>query len=217
MVVLTLIPDAINVAMLIATSVMAILMYKTFKSGQEQTSISLGINQYHIYYTEFKDYVEEAKNLKFDDESDVLSKAGISNIKARFDGLNYIPAFLFLRNLHENRVTRPDEELIDGFRFGVLFPLTRYYDRLFEFLQRIQNDEVLSERYKKILFMHAEKDLLQNYFRICNYTYANILWYNIEPLKTQGFDYKPFYHINDLYIQNNLFQFKSLDFYKTTT
>jgi len=57
--------DTINTLILIVYIITAVVIYRTFKAGKEQSSISLSISQHNIYYNELLDLFEDAKNIKF--------------------------------------------------------------------------------------------------------------------------------------------------------
>jgi hypothetical protein len=215
-----LITTAISVATLITTIITAFYLYRTYRTGQSQTSTSLAINQFNIYYNEFVDFVKEAENLKFGDESSNLSVVGLSDIPNRYNGINYIATLNFttdrMKYILQNTKTLNERSLRSNFREGILYPLSRFYDRLYKFLLRIKNDDVLIQNYKNILYMYVERDLLQTYFRVCNNTHGPELLYDLTPFKTQAYDANSFYGINRFFIENNCFQYNNLTFYQET-
>lgn len=206
----------INIGSLFVAIITLIYLFKTYKTSQRQTSMSLAINQYNIYHSEFKDFLEEAKNLRFRSESLNLNQVGLADATTKYNGLNYIEIFLCTIPGSIWREKLAEFKLEHSFRSGVLFPLTLYHDRLYDFLCRINNDPILSGNYKGILYNYIERDLLQAYFRICNNTFRDSLEHNILEFSTNAYDAKSFYAINDFYINNNAFRYKSLQFYQNT-
>jgi hypothetical protein len=211
--------DTINTLILIVYIITAIVIYMTFKGGQEQTSISLSISQHNIYYNELLDFIEDAKNIKFN--SYLGDKAHIS-IRSNIDksnGIDYMSLFQFTDHYAATLDRNIDDiEQIDDFRFNVLFPLERYYDRLYYFLNTILKDKILKDNHKRIIFNKVERDILQTYFRVCNYAVPNDKrQYNLSTFDTEKYKSESFYKINQFYIDNRLFQFKDLDFYRKTT
>lgn len=211
--------DTINTLILITYIVTAWVIYRTFKEGKRQTTISLSISQYNILYKELIDLIDDAKSLKF--KSDLGNEAHV-NIRTRIDeanGINYIALFLFTANDNKFIQSQPDgQSHINDFRHNILFPLVRYYDRLHYFLETVIKDDVLEANHKKYIYNKMERDLLQTYFRVCNYRFmSNEPDYNLRTFETEKFSADSFYKINSLFIEKNLFQFKDLDFYKRTT
>lgn len=210
--------DTINTLILITYIVTVWVIYKTFKEGKRQTTISLSISQYNILYKELLDLIEDAKNIKF--KSDLGEEAHV-NIRTRIDeanGIYYIPLFLFTSSGVKFLKKDDAAKHINDFRHNILFPLVRYYDRLYQFLEIVIKDEILEPNHKNYIYNKVERDLLQTYFRVCNYQFMSEKPdYDLIPFETEKFNADSFYRINKLFIEKNLFQFKDLEFYKETT
>lgn len=211
--------DTINTLILIVYIITAIVIYKTFKSGKEHTMISLSISQHNIYYNELIDFIEDAKNIRFNsylgDKAHICIKSNIANS----NGINYISLFQFTDHYAETIAARDEgHDQIDDFRTSILFPLERYYDRLYYFLETVLKDSILKENHKRIIFNKAERDILQTYFRVCNYSVPNgKRQYNLSTFDTGAYSSNSFYRINSFFIDNKLFQYKNLEFYKITS
>lgn len=207
----------VNFLIFIVYAIMAKYMFKTFTGGQKQTEISLAINQYNIYHFELQELIVEGKNIKFHTD---LGDSILKPLKYQYsnsNGIDYMGVFtiithkwLIIKTYEENR-----KDLIEDFRDNVLFPLSRYYDKLFHFLNRIKNDSVL-KNYKNILYINIENNILQTYFRLCNNCVGNYKTVDLSSFKTEGFDPDTFYRINKFYIENGIFQYKDLKFYQDT-
>ena len=216
--------DIINVLILIVYIITAGLIYLTFDQGRRQTGISLSIGQFNIFYDELKDFIDDARSIKF--KSDFGNNAS-PNIKSNIDnsnGINYVQLFAFTSTaeiITRNKKTDDDSEWngeINDFRHNILFPLSRYYDRLFYFINNVYTDKILLDEHKKIIFNKIERDILQTYFRVSNYSvYNNQLHYNLSTFDTEVYKSESFYIINKFFIEHNLFQYKDLKFYQMTT
>jgi len=213
--------DTINSLILIIYIITARVIYITFIEGKKQTAISLSISQFNIYYNELLDFFEDGKAIKL--HSDLGDKAHpiIKDNIEKVDGINYIYLFLYaekylVEDIDDKNVDRIRNQIND-FRHNILFPLEKYYDRLFHFLNSIYKDNILEKNHKNILFNKVERDILQTYFRICNYSFiTNEKNYDLSTFDTPKYNSKSFYKINNLFIENKLFQYKSLEFYCKT-
>ena len=184
------------------------------------TSTSLAINQFNIYNDELKSFKEEAKNIKFEQKFKYPMITPEDFEKS--NGVSYITLFTFstdenIISNHNSDITLDPNYLdIALFRSSVIFPLERFYAKLSHLLEKILKDKILLKRYKAILFSRIERDLLQDYFRICNYEFFEKRLYNLSIFKSEGYNSNKFYKINQFYIANNLFDYEDLKFYKTT-
>lgn len=195
----------------------AILLIRNFILGQKQTKLSLAINQFKIYKEELDGFINEAKSIKFKSIREELTKP-YKNSYEESDGIFYIHLFLIIDHI---KFLSPESEerrlLISDFRGQVIFPLLKFYDKLFHFLVRIYKDEVLSKDYKKILYNYIERDLLQTYFRIANNkNLGEEMQYDLSVFETPVFKKDTFYRINQFYIYRDIFQYKNQDFYIKT-
>lgn len=205
----------VNFLIFIVYAIMAKYMYKTFTGGQKQTEISLAINQFNIYHFELQGLIEEAKNIKFYSDLDLIN-GKLKSLSPAYDkanGINYIEVFSMLTNPSYD--LKNNQDMINDFRHNVLFPLVRYYDKLFYYLNRVKNDKVLNHDYRNILYNHIESDLLQVYFRICNHCHGTYMTVDLSIFKTEVFDPESFYMINRFFIENKTFQYKDLNFYQS--
>ena len=210
-------PDPINLLILVVYAVMAFLMWRTFKEGQRQSNVSLSIGQFNILNKELEGLNTEAQNFKFKSEMEEVQFKPFRHAFETSNGIYYIDLFNILDTIkfyHE-----PSDEkrnYVNDFRHNILFPLTRFYDKLFDFLQRIKTDTTINNEHRKILYYYIERDLLQTYFRICNYQFGGTLKCRLTDIETEKFKESLFHRINDFYRTNNLFQFKDLNFYQMT-
>ncbi len=207
----------VNFLILIVYAFMAKYMYRTFIGGQKQTETSLAINQFNIYHTELQGLIEEGKNIKFHSDMDegILKTLNYQFIKS--NGIEYISAFTIATDTLQDTLKndKNSQAIINDFRHNVLFPLSRYYDKLFHFLNRVKIDKVLNQDYKNILYNYIERDILQTYFRVCNNCVEGYyMTVDLTPFKTIKYDPETFYRINKFYIENEIFQYKDLAFYK---
>ena len=162
-------------------------------------------------------FIEEAKQIEFQQPYGNLFIAAI-NPPEYGNGINYIHLFIRVpvmyykcdKNLEEKK------QKLDNFRHCILFPLSRYYHRLYSFLVRIKNDKVLGLDYQNMLYNYIERDLLQNYFRIFNNKTSGNIDYDLSIFDTELYKSKSFYLINNFYIENNAFQHEDLNFYTHT-
>jgi hypothetical protein len=205
---------------LILSLVTAAFLIANFFISRKITSTSLAINQFNIYNDEIKSFKEEAKNIKFEQKFKYSMITPEDFNKS--NGVSYIVLFTFATDENIIRNHNPDITLdpnyldISLFRSSVIFPLERFYAKLSHLLEKILKDEILLKEYKAILFSRIERDLLQDYFRICNYEFLKRKLYNLAIFKSQGYDANKFYKINEFYITNNLFDYENLKFYKAT-
>lgn len=208
------IPDSINTLVLLVSSIMAWVMYKTFKEGQKQTRQALAIDQFHIFEKELGGLLEEAGKIKFESYTQYEK---LKPYKDQFDNANGIYYIYIFDVLNDVRLLPFDSEerryLVDSFRHAALFPLTRYYDKLHHFLTRIDQDQILSDNYKKLLYNYVERDILQIYFRVCNYSFVGQLHCDLSVFETVKYKPQTFYKINQFFIDKNAFEFKSQAFY----
>jgi|GEM_PF-5375890 len=206
--------DTINCAILIVYTIMAWYMYRTFEIGFRQTKFSLAINQFGIFNDQLKQFKDEGENIRF--KLNLYSENDINNFtKAveKSNGIYYIEIFLLLSH-SPNEFT---ESEINEVRTQILFPLTKYYNRIFKFLEDIYNDNILTDEYKIILFNNIERDILQTYFRVCNNKFGEQKTVDFNIFKTIRFiPEQSFLKINQFYIENNLFKFENLMFYEGT-
>lgn len=194
----------------------AFFLIKNFFLGQKQTKISLSINQFNIFQKELEGLTKEAKGIKFSSNQQDLTKPYQKHFEES-DGIYYIGLFLIISHIkYYNKESQERDALLNDFRHQIIFPLFKYYSKIFQFLNRVKNDEVLSESYKKILYNYIERDILQSYFRISNNKLGNELHYDLSIFETPVFNPNSFYSVNDFYIKNNLFQYQNLNFYITT-
>lgn len=209
----------VNFLILIVYALMAKYMYSTFTGGQKQTEISLSINQFNIYHFELQGLIGEGKNIKF--RSD-LNEGILKTLDYQFinsNGIEYISVFTIATDTLKYTLNKNNENsqvVINDFRNNVLFPLSRYYDKLFHFLNRVKADKVLNQDYRNILYNYIERDVLQTYFRVCNNCFQDFMTVDLLPFKTIKYDTETFYKINKFYIENKIFQYKDLQFYKDT-
>jgi hypothetical protein len=210
-------PDPINLIIFIVYAVMAILMWKTFKEGQRQSNISLSISQFNILNKEFEGLLSEAQNMKFKSELEDLQLKPFRHSFEKSNGIYYISLFTILDTIKYYKDPSDEKEnYIIDFRHNVIFPLSRFYDKIHHFLQRVQIDKTINDDHKRILYYYIERDLLQTYFRVCNHRFGNILQCSLADIETEVFKEAAFHEINVFYKRNSLFQFKNLNFYETT-
>jgi hypothetical protein len=210
-------PDPINLIILIVYSVMAFLMWKTFKEGQRQSNISLSISQFNILNKEFEGLLSEAQNIKFKSELEDIQLNPFRHAFEKSNGIYYIDLFNILDTIkYYQEPSDEKKNYINDFRHNVIFPLTRFYDKIYHFLQRVQIDKTINDDHKKILYYYIERDLLQTYFRVCNYKMGNMLKCSLADIETKAYTEAMFHTINEFYKSNGLFQFKNPSFYETT-
>jgi hypothetical protein len=213
--------DKINFAILIVYFITAIVIFITFWEGKKQTKISSSIGQYNIMKDEFSDFLEDAKNLKFNskliENADESIKPDLQNV----NGIDYIPLFMFATdNTVLSSLKKGDnDENKQDFRHNIIFPLERYYDKLYNYILSVVKDEILEQSHKDIILKKIERDILQTYFRVCNYGIGinGENFYQIHSFKTEKFNPDSFYRINKLYTDKKLWQYKNLEFYQETT
>lgn len=211
------ISDIINIVICIIYLITAFLMFKTFKETKKQTGISLDISQYNIFHTELLDFIEEAKNSKFHSNllEDILKP--LKNDYEKSNGIYYMHVFSNVHTTINFNNGADNLAFINDYRSNVLFPLTRYYDKLLFFVNRIKDDKLLSIEYKLVLYYLIEMNVLPIYFRVSNCLGpSGSIQCNLTPFSTENYDSKTFYEINEFYIANNLFQYKDLKYYKHT-
>jgi len=217
----------VGIVNIMVVAITAIILYRTLKEGQrqsdesrKQTSYSLAINQYNIVYQDLKGIHKKFEELNF---KEILKKSNIAETNLpqssrqgieEANGLNIPMIYLFRPFLHPTNKSLK-EEGIGFFRFNIIFPLLREYVSLFDFLKDVKNDKILSIEYKNRLYKIIERDILQSYFRICNYRRFTNMKYYLSSLQPE--DLEDFYAINNFYIENNLFQYNPLDFYESHT
>ncbi|MFA6089446.1 MAG: hypothetical protein WC755_06285 [Candidatus Woesearchaeota archaeon] len=216
-------PDTINFFILIVYVITAFLIYRTFNEGRKQTKISLSINQFNIFYNDLKDLIEDAENIKYKTDLGENANSSTKSYLEKSNGINYIGLFQFTLNTERliNKQLKDDNYTdtiqINDFRQNIIFPLGRYYDRLLYFLNSVDKDDILQINHKKIIYNKVERDILQTYFRVCNYQFSGKLDYNLSIFDTDTYKSEMFYRINKFYINKNLFQYKDLEFYCKTT
>lgn len=192
-------------------------MWKTFKEGQRQSNVSLSISQFNILNKEFEGLLSEAQNMKFKSELEELPLKPFRQAFEKGNGIYYIELFEILNTIkYYQEPSDEKRKCIIDFRHNVIFPLSRFYDKIHHFLQRVQIDKTINDDHKRILYYYIERDLLQTYFRVCNYRFGNILHCSLAEIETKVFTEEAFHEINIFYKKNSLFQFKSLNFYETT-
>jgi len=207
---------------ILVVAVTAIILYRTLKEGQRQseegrklTGYSLAINQYNILYQDLLGIIKKFEELNF---TEIINKSNNPSLqkfnsgKEIANGMNLPMIYIFGQFLHPQNEDLTEKE-VSNFRLFILFPLLREYVSLYDFLKEIRNDKILSVEYKSRFYKIIERDILQSYFRICNFSMFNhILKYNLSSL--QETDLEDFYAINNFYIENNLFQYNNLKFYQ---
>jgi len=230
--------DTINSLILIVYTVTAYFIYNTLKVGQRQldegqkqfeegqklTKTSLALSQFNIYNDELKNFINDAKNIKFQSSTDENTNKKLKQDMLEANGIFYISLFSFiytakvLLNTKDDEESRKVNETVSDFRHNVLFPLERFYDRLLHFLNSVKKDLTMEDSYKQIIYTKVERDLLQTYFRICNYKIlGEKLDYDLVIFDTTVYNSKSFYRINQFYIDNTAFNYKDLTFYNKTT
>ena len=127
------------------------------------------------------------------------------------NGMNIAMMSLFRPFLHPENENLKEIE-VSSFRLFLLFPLLREYVSLLDFLKEVRSDKILSIEYKNRFYKIIERDVLQSYFRICNFCMFQYMKYNLSSL--QKTDLEDFYAINNFYIENDLFQYNNLRFYQ---
>lgn len=213
--------ELLNLFAVIAYFITAIIMYLTLDEGRKQTKISLSISQFNILDNLLSDFINEAKTITF--KSELEDDSFLNNIlksHPELSGIYYMPLLIIALNNRLGVMLRDGEiDRLNNYRHNIVFPLVGYYDKLYGFIIDVIKDEVITEKYKKMLLKKVEREILQTYFRVCNYSVINdgVLAYNLNPLETENFDLDSFYKINKLYIDKGLFEYKDLDFYKETT
>lgn len=218
----------INICLVLVGLYTAIILFRTLKEGQrqskeaqQQTGYSLAINQYNILYQDLVGITKRFAELNF---KEIIKKDNVieTSFLGKFhqgieeaNGMNISMIYLFRPFLHPENEKLTEAEIIH-FRIYILFPLLREYVSLYDFLKEVKSDKILSDEYKNRFYKIIERDILQSYFRVCNYSYFNdILKYNFS--KLQKVDLVDFFAINNFYIENNLFQYNNLEFYQQHT
>ena len=205
---------------LILSLITAGFLIANFFISRKITTTSLAINQFNIYNDELKAFKEEAKNIKFEQKFKYSMITPEDFEKS--NGVSYITLFTFsadeniIRNYNSDITLDPNYLDISLFRSSVIFPLEIFYSKLSHLLEKILKDKILLKEYKTFLFSRIERDLLQDYFRICNFEFLDRKTYNLAIFKSEGYNSDKFYKINKFYIENNLFDFRNLEFYKAT-
>jgi hypothetical protein len=196
--------------------VTAFFLVRNFYLGRKMTGISVSINQFNIYYKELEGFIKEAKDMKFVSKKPELLKSYEERYR-QANGISYINIFPVVKDVGFYEAESAERQaIIDDFRNEVIYPLFKFYDRLRHYLERIDDDSILSAEYKDILFNYVERDLLQDYLRITNHRAGGQLWYDLTLFETPVFDQRIFYRINEFYISHEAFQFKDLAFYQRT-
>jgi len=205
---------------LILSLITSTFLILNFFISRRISKTSLAINQFNIYNNELTIFIDEAKNIKYEQKIKYSMLTPEDFIKA--NGISYISLFTFstdeeiIRNYNPDITRDPNYLDISLFQHTVIFPLERFYRKLLDLLKNILNDKTLLSEYKVFLFRKIERDLLQDYFRICNYEVVEKKLYNLSIFKTISYNPNSFYLINDLFRQHNLFNYRNLDFYKET-
>lgn len=104
-------PVAINLVILVVYSIMAFLMWRTFKEGQRQSDVSLSISQFNTLNNDLKTLISEAKNIKF---ISGVSESFLKPFKNNFERSNSINnIYLFLIpdtiNFYEEEINEKKE------------------------------------------------------------------------------------------------------------
>lgn len=193
-----------------------ILLIFTLSDSQSFNSRQLSINEYNILLQDFELLKTNLDKLTFNIDTTGFSDSFKRQL-TESNGINYISLFSQFFNFELSRNQAENDNLIDIFRIGVIFPLVRNYRNLVIFLNEVIQNDILNDRYKKKFYLKTEQLLLQNYLRICN---------NLDPLGKPNYDLKmfdspafksdEFLELNELYKKHNLFQLHDLDFYKNT-
>lgn len=191
-----------------------LLLFFTLMIMYLQLRNTLSNEEYKGYKEDLKDRISIFKNIKFSPNDNIYPKDSqlLASIKES-DGINYYSVFTNL-GLEIND-DKQDSSVIIDFKMRFLSPLHREYVALFDLLSEISENKLLSISHKMRLYKKVEMDLLQVYFKICNKTISpnsNNKEYDLSAYKLLDFN---FYIINDFYIENNLFRYHPLEFYKT--
>lgn len=205
-------PDPINLLILIVYAIMAIFMYQTLKEAQKQTTYTLAINQFNIFNSELQEFITEGKNIKFNSNF-ALNTQSYYNCIDNSNAIQYIRLFPLPKQIAKE----DEEQFINDFRVYVLFPLSRYYDKIYKFILQVEEDNIMTTKYKNSILYALERDILQTYFRVCNNQFGKRPTVDFENFKTIKFiPEDSFFKINQYYIANQKFSFESLGFYKDT-
>lgn len=221
------IDNSIQTLLLITAAVSIYLLYKTLKAGQHQaeqsnelTRQNLSISQYQIYMEELKYFIKMFQELQFPVTPATFHRSDYRTDIQNSNGIDYMLTIKYVidpEHYFLNSDRTENTERVNEFRHNILFPLFRKYAQLHNFLQRIKADQLLKDEHKKLLYLLIERDLLQNYFRLCNNEFPdNTKNYDLSLFETQVFRIESLHAVNRFFIDNDLFALHSLQFYKET-
>lgn len=199
-----------------------LLLFLTLIIMYLQLRNTLSNEEYRGYKEDLKDRINIFKTIKFKPNIKVYQKDSqlITSIEES-NGIDYSGVFAN-SSLGIYDPVKQNPEVIADFKINFLFPLYREYVVLFDLLSEINENKSLSISHKMRLYKKIEMDLLQVYFKICNKISPNIndnkekeeKEYNLTALEGHYFKKEDFYKINNFYIENELFQYHTLEFYK---
>jgi hypothetical protein len=220
--------QVINICLVFVALYTAIILLRTLKQIQLQTKeaqfqsrATLAMNQYNIYYKELEGISTKFEDMNFKKK---MERSGFDiditfpqNFRQSLDfanGKNESLIALFNLFMIPDRLKRTKNQEI-YFQQDILLPLIRGYEHLFLFLNAIKNDKILTDEYKSMFYEKIEYELLQSYLRVCNYQFMDKdNDFNLSCYPAQWLE--EFYKVNNFYINNNVFRYKDLEFYRRT-